>query len=268
MNANNNQNFASEETSNYEEGLSLKDVFGIIYKNLVAILIIIAVAVGSGLLIAINQKPTYTAKKDVIVTCSVTTGSTSEYNNYTLSIKVIPDIATIVVKNENILSRANQIYANTNGNSKIKVANVQIGSSEESVVVTFAYTDVSKELAETKLNAFYKACDEIVCASNGQGGSTFFPWEVDFQAMTEGATSIQTNSPKVKTVVIAGVIGVVVAALFVVIRTLMDDTVTSKEELERVTGVKLFAYIDEISADEMKDKKAKKTQNDSERGDK
>ena len=68
--------------------------------------------------------------------------------------------------------------------------------------------------------------------------------------------------------VIAGVIGVVVAALFVVIRTLMDDTVTSKEELERVTGVKLLAYIDEISADEMKAKKAKKTQNDSERGDK
>ena len=103
MNANNNQNIVSEETSNYEDGLSLKDVFGIIYKNLVAILIIIAVAVGSGLLVAINQKPTYTAKKDVIVTCSVTTGSTSEYNNYTLSIKVIPDIATIVVKNENIL---------------------------------------------------------------------------------------------------------------------------------------------------------------------
>ena len=259
MSINENQSLVNDEASKYEDGLSLKDVFGIIYKNLIVILVIIALSVGVGLGIALNQKPTYTAKKDVIVTCSVTTGSTSEYNNYTLSIKVIPDIANIVVVNENIISRANQIYASASGNGKIEIANVDIGSSEESVIVTFAYTDVSKTVAENKLNAFYKACNEIVCARDGHGGSTFFPWEVEFQSMTEGATSIQTNSAKVKTVVIAGVIGVVLAALFVVIRTLLDDTVTSKEELERVTGVKLFAYIDEITTDEIKRKKAKKS---------
>ncbi len=58
------------------------------------------------------------------------------------------------------------------------------------------------------------------------------------------------NSGSKMIVVLAVIIGIIVAVLVVLFRYLLDDTLKTKEELERATGTQVFAFLGDMNASE------------------
>jgi capsular polysaccharide biosynthesis protein len=56
--------------------------------------------------------------------------------------------------------------------------------------------------------------------------------------------SLTTEGSLVKSVIIFVIIGFVLSALIIYLKTLLDNTVRDKEEFETLTGVSVIAYID------------------------
>jgi capsular polysaccharide biosynthesis protein len=59
-----------------------------------------------------------------------------------------------------------------------------------------------------------------------------------------GTMPVSTSSSKMKTILVFGVISVVAGVVVVYIKNLLDNTVKTKEDLNRITGVDLLASID------------------------
>ena len=56
--------------------------------------------------------------------------------------------------------------------------------------------------------------------------------------------SIESDISKVKILLVAALLGVIVAAVIVYMKVAFDKSIRSKEELEEIIGVDLLSYID------------------------
>lgn len=64
--------------------------------------------------------------------------------------------------------------------------------------------------------------------------------------------SVVMNLKRTTYVVIAFILGLVIAVGIVLIRYFMDDTIKNKEELERISGVKMLAYLEKINSTDVR----------------
>ncbi len=110
---------------------------------------------------------------------------------------------------------------------------------EESYIFTLSVTSGDPVVAREKLRVFALAADqESRDFFNGVKSYVF-----ELVKDTEGV-KVTTESSMVKDVSMAVVLGFILAALIVYIKSLLDSTMKDKEELEYLTGVDLLAYIE------------------------
>lgn len=170
---------------------------------------------------------------------------------------MIPTIAEYC-KQEVVLSLAQEIYGKSNS-GEIKKSGVKVSYDESgnNYFLYISYTDVEPDLARAKVMAVSEAEKEIVETVDAKGNPVYVRMmtTLTFVDTIDTAEDLQKipcvmNSGSKMIIVLAVIIGIIVAVLVVLFRYLLDDTLKTKEELERATGTQVFAFLGDMNASE------------------
>lgn len=250
-----------EENNQYTGGggITFRQLLLIIRANIFLIVAIIVIATIVGVVYSTTRKTTYTATRSMIVICKNVSDENDNniYNDLTATSRMIPTIVEYC-KQEVVLSLAQEIYGKSNS-GEIKKSGVKVSYDESgnNYFLYISYTDVEPDLARAKVMAVSEAEKEIVETVDAKGNPVYVRMmtTLTFVDTIDTAEDLQKipcvmNSGSKMIVVLAVIIGIIVAVLVVLFRYLLDDTLKTKEELERATGTQVFAFLGDMNASE------------------
>ncbi len=257
----------------------LRELFFVIRRNLILILLIVLIFTAGGLGYSFMVEPSYTASVRVNFQAEVASNSgvTTNINAMRAYIDTIVDFCDERV----VLDRANYYFekwidVKASGETTLteyvndlkavdnysadfdtpdknySASNVKVTTYGENDTTNFifsiAYTDKTVDLAKEKVELLVHAFTKEVVEKEGESGKYFGELNVIIQNL--GHEGSVANVSKMKITVIAFLLGALVAAGVVYIKNLVDNTVTSKEELENITGVPVIANIANVGGEE------------------
>ena len=250
-----------EENNQYTGGggITFRQLLLIIRANIFLIVAIIVIATIVGVVYSTTRKTTYTATRSMIVICKNVSDENDNNidNDLTATSRMIPTIAEYC-KQEVVLSLAQEIYGKSNS-GEIKKSGVKVSYDESgnNYFLYISYTDVEPDLARAKVMAVSEAEKEIVETVDAKGNPVYVRMmtTLTFVDTIDTAEDLQKipcvmNSGSKMIIVLAVISGIIVAVLVVLFRYLLDDTLKTKEELERATGTQVFAFLGDMNASE------------------
>lgn len=240
------------KNANNEKTISLADLLYVVKKNwIVELAIVLAVILCGGIYAKFFRKPFYVAKEDVIIKADIN-NTGSSYNDTTLAERYIETFSKLFKTDSNVI-KANQIYKEQNPAAEentIKASAISV-ASDETLIMTISYKDYTREGAEKKLSAVIKAAADFSMEVNETGeGKKFFNANISIVPMNEGMNSTK-GSDTTKLLVIAVILGFVLAFLYALFMYMVADKVTSEERLETVTGKKNLMSVVKKKSEEL-----------------
>lgn len=220
-------------------GMTFRQFLLILRANVFIIVAIIVIAALVGIVYHTTEKPEYSARQSLIVRC-VSINSDGE----TVNTMSTANLNTIVesCRQTVVIEEANRLYFGGEGAEGYAIfssnLSVSYNSEQTSYYIYIAYTDSDRDEAAKKVNCLVEAASTVGAKLASEGLSM----TVTFMEVNDDPDiSAQSNAKLVLALCI--VAGVIVAVLVVLFRYLLDDTVKTKEELERITGTKVFAFL-------------------------
>lgn len=240
------------KNANNEKTISLADLFYVVKKNwIVELAIVLAVILCGGIYAKFFRKPFYVAKEDVIIKADIN-NTGSSYNDTTLAERYIETFSKLFKTDSNVI-KANQIYKDQNPDAEentIKASAISV-ASDETLIMTISYKDYTRDGAEKKLSAVIKAAADFSMEVNETGeGKKFFNANISIVPMNEGMNSTK-GSDTTKLLVIAVILGFVLAFLYALFMYMVADKVTSEDRLETVTGKKNLMSVVKKKSEEL-----------------
>lgn len=240
------------KNANNEKTISLADLLYVVKKNwIVELAIVLAVILCGGIYAKFFRKPFYVAKEDVIIKADIN-NSGSSYNDTTLAERYIETFSKLFKTDSNVI-KANKIYKDQNPDAEentIKASAISV-ASDETLIMTISYKDYTRDGAEKKLSAVIKAAADFSMEVNETGeGKKFFNANISIVPMNEGMNSTK-GSDTTKLLVIAVILGVVLAFLYALFMYMVADKVTSEDRLETVTGKKNLMSVVKKKSEEL-----------------
>lgn len=256
-----------------ENGNTLvRDILFVLKRNIILILAVVILFAAGGVGYTFIMEPSYTASYRVIFQAQ--TSSSASITQNINAMRAYIDTAVDFCDEGVVIDRANYYYENWKDEkfggvyftdyldgldnndkysadfitpavnydkSKIKVETKEDGGSTQ-FVFSIKYTDSNQDVAKEKAGLLTYAFAKEINQTDGETGKYFGNLELVIQ--NRGFEGVVSNVSKVKTVLVATVIGAIVAVVIVYIKVLLDNTFKSKDELEAVTGTPVFANID------------------------
>lgn len=240
------------KNANNEKTISLADLLYVVKKNwIVELAIVLTVILCGGIYAKFFRKPFYVAKEDVIIKADIN-NTGSSYNDTTLAERYIETFSKLFKTDSNVI-KANQIYKDQNPDAEentIKASAISV-SSDETLIMTISYKDYTRDGAGKKLSAVIKAAADFSMEVNETGdGKKFFNANISIVPMNDGMNSTK-GSDTTKLLVIAVILGFVLAFLYALFMYMVADKVTSEDRLETVTGKKNLMSIVKRKSEEL-----------------
>lgn len=251
----------------------LKDFLIRIWRNIILVIILLILSVSGGIAYSFLKKPTYTAKLVINYQAELELEADSVGN-----ISVMKDMLQSVVDlsvTEIVLDEADYLYDKflrspnmtveefisdvNDGNgpdvtefvdsnphridtkyySPDKVSAKSLGETTSKTGPKYMFTiSVSDENEQV---AIEKA--KILALSGNRVSREFFDGYTT--VLDELESSVSSDISVVKNVLISFVIGLVLSIVVVYLKCLLDKTATDKDEIERLTGTTVIAFIDD-----------------------
>ena len=260
-----------EEVKESGKLLSLNEIMILIRSKIIWILIIIFACLGCGVLfVALKQKTTYTAVSSVCVQAKYYIDKEDEFGNpmvdsegniireeanvaehtlYQYSALIAPEYEKVLKSNEIAKAVAKE-------NININVGAISFSYTEKSAFFTIKYSysqhggDADKIKADmaSALNAYIDVSIKTINDPNSA-----FPEYLKEKLLVYSIAdknNVATSNGYLKTIILALMAGILVSAIFIMILFLANDTVSSKEVVERLTNVPNLALID-ISSNQL-----------------
>ena len=247
-----NQNIYNQKQVDEEEsGITLKDIFYIIKKNIIVILsIIVAVLIVGSVYTFKIQKPVYQSSAEVMVSAS---SSDIEGQNYSLA-SYLTNTFVAYFKSDLVLDEVvnklnEQNITVTTGELK---NNLDISIVNDSLILELDYTSPSINNSKIILNTIIDTAIEI---TNKENISELLKNKI--MVFSYGKDG-QRVSKTMMNLALSLVIGVVIAFLYVLIKNAFDDTFKSKKDIEVVLNIPVIASIPHYELKETKENESKK----------
>ena len=247
-----NQNIYNQKQVDEEEsGITLKDIFYIIKKNIIVILsIIVAVLIVGSVYTFKIQKPVYQSSAEVMVSAS---SSDIEGQNYSLA-SYLTNTFVAYFKSDLVLDEVvNKLNEQniTISSSELK-NNLDISIVNDSLILELDYTSPSINNSKIILNTIIDTAIEI---TNKENISELLKDKI--MVFSYGKDG-QRVSKTMMNLALSLVIGVVIAFLYVLIKNAFDDTFKSKKDIEVVLNIPVIASIPHYEVKETKENESKK----------
>ena len=247
-----NQNIYNQKQVDEEEsGITLKDIFYIIKKNIIVILsIIVAVLIIGSVYTFKIQKPVYQSSAEVMVSAS---SSDIEGQNYSLA-SYLTNTFVAYFKSDLVLDEV----VNKLNEQNISVTtselknNLDISIVNDSLILELDYTSPSINNSKIILNTIIDTAIEI---TNKENVSELLKDKI--MVFSYGKDG-QRVSKTMMNLALSLVIGVVIAFLYVLIKNAFDDTFKSKKDIEVVLNIPVIASIPHYEVKETKENESKK----------
>ena len=228
------------------QGLTIKDIFFIIRKHLIAIIAFIVVCTIAGYVATKLLPPTYKSSGSMMVSYESGGGAiTSDYtfSNYitTTYVEFIKEDAVLDIVSEKV---------------GIDTATLKshMGVSNKSLLITVTYT--SADAAEAKLvtNTIIDTAQEVADSTQNVGGvdKPVYHLLYDNLKVLTYAKDGKIQSHTLRNVAIGFAIGLVLAFAYVALRELFDNSFKSSNEIERLLGLPVLAGIPEYEFEDEK----------------
>lgn len=203
---------------------------------LLVVATVIGTAVGFGLAL-VRDKKVYTQTKSLVVIAKI--DGYAMTTNLSLTKKWLPTLPD-TIQSPTFINKANIVYSADFGGASngISASSVNVKTSS-GMIFTISYKDYDAKTAADKLDAFIKAASEEI--QNGYVTAD----SVEFRAIDRVPVTT-TSSGFAKYVLLGAVVGAVLGLAIAFLIYLFDNTVSSKSELERLTGAMVVAYIDDV----------------------
>lgn len=255
-------------------GNIIKDILFAIRRNIILILLILIIGAGCGLGYAYIKKPNYTAGENVVYLAKEVggkDGTASSVNIMRAYFNTVVDFCDEGV----VTDRANHYYVaylNEKRNSaeytvgdfikndiekysnnvnleagkyilknKISVTADVASADTEEFSFIIKYTDPDKQDAADKVKLLLVAIIDELEIEDGQ--NVYFD-TVENQLVSLGFTGVSSDVSKSRFTIVGFIVGAILAAVVVYLKTLFDNTVSSKELLEGLTGVPVLSVIE------------------------
>lgn len=233
--------------------LSVSDIFTTLREGVLWIIIITLLFAGLGVFYALAyQKTTYTARVDAyIFTDKLYTETENQFNTTKneISEHVAYQYCAMLAPQLKPVFTSNGVMDAVSKDGIWLKGSLNFITHEDSPYFSITYTysqhggDVAKikeEVADT-LNKYVVRSINAINTDENIGGYLTDKITVYSKAQAKDVTA-QTGRTKI--VIIATLIGFVVSVIFVLIKRLLSDTVTTKEQVETLTGNQIIATID------------------------
>ena len=248
----------------------LQDILFILKKNILWMLIIVIMTSAVGVAWAYLRKPNYIANQEMNYFVKEenrtfddppTTVEINTMNRYVETMiefcttEKVLDLANVYyvmyrqqssdietfIKNAKTQAKPVAQYRGDNSHysaSKIKTYSFEKDNDVTGFVFAISYEEDKLQVAQDKVRILALACNMEVrdCVP----GIVTYLEELGFNEL-----DFTIDVTKTKIVLIAGIIGIALAIVFVFLRNLLDNSIKTKEDLERLTGVTVFACIED-----------------------
>lgn len=276
-----------EQRINDNGGGFIREALYVLRRNLILMLAVVLIVTAVGIVFANVRKPNYTAsvkisfQAEIVDKTNPSSQTTYDINAMRAYIDTVVDFADEGV----VVDRANYYYthylnAKAKGtklsefiskidefapyNEYIPVDDVYFTSGGIGVSTTVTdnatqfvfsvrYADKNTTVAREKAEILALAFSREICSEAPNGYKYFSDLDISVKSLGYEGTSIDIN--KVMIIVIAFILGVFLAIAVAYIKNLLDNTVKSKEDLERLTGVKVLTAINYQGGDRHHGKK-------------
>ena len=205
----------------------------------IVILTVLGAAVGLGVAF-VKDKKVYTQTKSLVVIAKINNSSVT--TNISLTEKWWGTLQN-TIKSPIFISKANEKYKEKGGiGGKISASSVGVKTGN-GLILTVSYSDYNAKDATDKLDAFIEAASEEIQSPEGHYVTAD---SVEFKAI-DRVPKTSVSSGFVKYVLLGIVGGLILGLAIAFLIYLFDNTVSSKAELERLTGAAVVAYIDDVA---------------------
>lgn len=221
------------------EELDLKELFEMFWNKKIKIILIVAIFAVIGVIYSIGfVVPEYTAFTKLVLAgqSSDATGNTTEAittTDLTINSKLVGTYSELVTSNDVV----RQVITNTGINiseSALK-SSIEVSSVEDTDVIKISVTNQNPTYATKLANETAKAFMEKVAEI----------YNINNVHVVDEAEEPQSpsNVNHLKDVIIFTFIGVVVAVAYVLIANMLDNTIKTREEVERLFKIPVIAEI-------------------------
>ena len=221
------------------EELDLKELFEMFWNKKIKIILIVAIFAVIGVIYSIGfVVPEYTAFTKLVLAgqSSDATGNTTEAittTDLTINSKLVGTYSELVTSNDVV----RQVITNTgiNISEEALKSSIEVSSVEDTDVIRISVTNQNPTYATKLTNETAKAFMEKVAEI----------YNINNVHVVDEAEEPQSpsNVNHLKDVIIFTFIGVVVAVAYVLIANMLDNTIKTREEVERLYKIPVIAEI-------------------------
>ncbi len=266
-----------EQENGMALGELIKKAYLALKRNILLVLAVIVLITGAGVVVAYTKTPTYTATQSAVYKAEGEGTGSKENSEYTSayfetfvnfcnqgcvvdranfyydyyakhqykSVDEFIDSVNTVVSEEDPLyynAATDRVSASYINGGNISVSASDTDSQTVSYMVGVNYKDATPTLARDKVKILLCAIEKEANLTNESGQKMYFGVNVSVKDYEYKGVSCDLSKSKI--IIIAAVLSVVAAALAVYVVGLMDRTLRDKEELEKLTGCAVLAFIE------------------------
>lgn len=238
----NNMNNASQE----ENGLSLGDILLIIRKHLIAIILFVVCFSAAGMGLAIykdNKSPRYTTYSTMLINVRADDGDNlTKPQQYQLGYYMSTTFAEFIPEDV-VLEPVAKKYEKDGLSVGSLRGNLGLEIKNDSLIIQLTFTSNNPEKSADILNDIMKST--ITVANTEVNNIKKYPLlHSNISVLTEASKDkYSLSSSKMKYTVIFFALGAVVAAAYVVLRELLDNSFKSTEQIEKELGLRVISSI-------------------------
>ncbi len=220
------------------EEIDLKELFVIFWNKKIQILLVIIVFIIIGTVYTIGfTTPKYSASTTLVLAMTGTQGGNENYittTDVTLNAKLVPTYRELV-RSKNVLREVISNLDMKDENEDVLRKNVTVTSVEDADVIKIEVTHENAVYAAKIANEIAKVFSEKINDI----------YNIDNVYIVDEAevNDVPSNINHTRDIIIFAFIGFVIALAYIFILNMLDTTVKSAEEIEKLYGVPVLASI-------------------------
>ena len=222
-----------------EKSISLKDIFRIIKKHLIAICVFIALGIAGGFTFNALEAPEYVAPCSLMAMPETTSESTSSAYN---GMSMIANTFVSFISEDVVLNEAVEDLKVTYPDVTKKEIRNSLSVTNKNLIINVKYYASEGKKAQDYVKAVVDNAVEIANRVDTLGQPVYKLLYGNLQILSDNEAATR-NSHTMKNVLIGGAIGLAVAILYTCIFELFDNSFKNSEDVEATLRLPILGSI-------------------------
>ncbi|MDY0317290.1 MAG: Wzz/FepE/Etk N-terminal domain-containing protein [Candidatus Izemoplasmatales bacterium] len=236
MNEYNELNMVEEQ-----EGISLQELFKIVWNNIALILIITMWVLVIGIVYTFSVvQPKYTANSSLMVQVDVESSGTNEQSAIVIANNLMGTYKEFIVSNRVLESVQAELPELSNRSISSLKSSISISITSQILIIYISVVDTSPELAQKIANTLVENSIEIA----NDPESPYVLLQNKLKVLDVAKLPTSPSSPnKTLNVIISGLLGGILALGVVFVKEFFNNKYKTVDELERHLNIKVLAAV-------------------------